>query len=281
MATPGGIARAIDVLRDLNLAEQLEALGVADGGDLELEQPTGRRGRSGLLNEGALSRLADATNEAVRAARSSGHAPLLVGGDCPVILGALAALAAEGRKPGLVMVDGHEDAWPPARSETGEGSDSELAVALGRVVGLPPPLDGWVPLIDPQGVALLGPRDAEELATGDVGSVADEVSVFLDAGEVQRRGGRASMGEALDSLDVEHLWLHVDLDVLCTEDFAAVDYRQLAGLAWSTLDELIGHALADSRCAGMSVVIYNPDLDTERRDGRKLIDFVLRSIGEC
>jgi len=48
--------------------------------------------------------------DAVAAARRSGRFPLLVGGDCPVILGALAALQADGGQPGLLFVDGHEDA---------------------------------------------------------------------------------------------------------------------------------------------------------------------------
>lgn len=32
---------------------------------------------------------------------------------------------------GLIFVDGHEDAWDPHRSGTGEAADSEIALALG------------------------------------------------------------------------------------------------------------------------------------------------------
>jgi hypothetical protein len=49
-----------------------------------------------------------------------GRFPLLIGGDCPVILGALAALQDGAGGPGLLFVDGHEDAWPPRASPAGE-----------------------------------------------------------------------------------------------------------------------------------------------------------------
>ena len=65
------------------------------------------------------------------------------------------------------MLDGHEDAWLPSQSPTGEASDSELAIALGLVTGgLPAPLDRLVPLLDGSDVALIGPRDRAEIDAG-------------------------------------------------------------------------------------------------------------------
>jgi arginase len=136
-ATPGGIATGIGVLREAGLVETLSGRGdVRDGGDLELLEGNGLRATSGLLNERALGRLVAATRDAVAQALDRHRLPLLVGGDCPVLLGALAAARDDARAPGLLLVDGHEDAWPPERSETGEASDSEVAIALGRVDGL-------------------------------------------------------------------------------------------------------------------------------------------------
>jgi arginase len=278
-ARPGGIATAIDALRAAGLAERLRDLGVADEGDLELERPSGERGPSGLLNERALGRLVEATREAVSGAHDRERRPLLVGGDCPVLLGALAAIAAEDRRPRLVMVDGHEDAWPPALSKTGEGSDSELGIAIGTVRDrLPPPLDDLVPLLDPLHVALLGPRDAAEIAEGGATSVRTDVACFLDDGEVGAIGGAQSMAAALDAIGYAAFWLHVDLDVLSSEDFAAVDYPQPGGLTWGELDELVKVAMTSDRCRGVSVVIYNPERDPDRTAAAKVVAFVTRSI---
>ena len=279
MARPGGIATAIDVLRSAGLAERLAERGVQDAGDLTLEAPSGERGPSGLLNEQALSRLVVTTRDMVRAVHARARVPLLVGGDCPVLLGALAAIAGGEHANGLIMIDGHEDAWPPALSETGEASDSELGIALGTIsVALPSPLDEWVPLVDPAHVALLGPRDARAIAQGGATSVRSEVACFLDDEEVASVGGDQSMTAALDAISGVAFWLHVDLDVLATADFPAVDYPQPGGLHWDDLDRLVAAAVAGTRCRGASIAIYNPDRDPDRSAAQRIVEFVSHFI---
>jgi arginase len=278
MKEPGGIADALAALRESGLADELRQLGVDDAGDLQLEEPAGERGPSGVLNEQALVRLVEATRGRVAQAHRAGRRPLLVGGDCPVLLGPVAALREVGSAPGLVMLDGHEDAWPPPISPTGEGSDSEVAIALGRVADLPAPLERLLPLLDPSAIAFLGPRDREELAADGVESLRDEVSFFADDVDVSTAlGGEDDPAEvAIGAIATDAFWLQVDLDVLSTSAFSAVDYRQPGGLAWDELDRLAATAVADPRCRGLSVVIYNPDLDPQRTDARKVVDFVSR-----
>jgi arginase len=274
---PGGIATAIGVLREAGLVESLSSRGdVRDAGDLELLEGSGVRGPSGLLNEQALGRLVSATREAAAQALHRGRLPLLVGGDCPVLLGALAAGRDAHRNPGLLLVDGHEDAWPPPRSDTGEGSDSEVAIALGRVAGLPPPLDKMVPLLTAQAVAMLGPRDRGELDEDGVESLAGAVALFHDDVAVRARGVRASADEAIARLAraSDSFWLHIDLDVLRTDDFPAADYLQPGGLTWKELLAIAVPALTNPRCLGCSVVIYNPDLDPERTSAARIVRFV-------
>jgi arginase len=273
---PGGIANAIKVLRDVGLAKRLGDHGVADAGDLELLPPSGERGPSGVLNEPAFERLVDAAHLQVHQVYERGRRPLLVGGDCPVLLGALAALGGE---RGLVMLDGHEDVWPPPLSDTGEGSDSELGIALGLFPeNMPPPLDRWGPLLGTTNVALLGPRDSEAMAVAGVRSVSEEVAFFRDDRALRHVDPGAVMADALDAIVADTLWLHIDLDVLATDAFSAVDYPQPAGLGWRELEQLAAAATVDSRCQGVSVVIYNPDLDPNRDDANRLVDFLVRLV---
>jgi arginase len=280
MRRPGGIANAIQVLRAVGLAERLEGLGVKDAGDLELEAPSGERGSSGLLNEAALGRLVEATRERVGAARRRGRRALLVGGDCPVMLGALAALAADEQEAvGLVMLDGHEDAWPPSLSDTGEASDSELAIALGLVSeSLPAPLDDVVPIVRPASVAFLGPRDAAELADAGIRSIRDDVAFFATDEALERARAEECSARAIASIEAETFWLHIDLDVLNSREFPAVDYPQPGGLSWKQLDSLAVTAARERGCLGASVVIYNPDLDPDRSAANMVVDFACRLI---
>src|SRR5262245_22007110 len=279
MRRAGGIADAIGVLRANGLAERLAVLGVTDAGDLALDAPKGERGPSGLLNETALGRLVEATRERVHTARRRARRALLVGGDCAVVLGALAALANE-REVGLVMLDGHEDAWPPSLSPTGEASDSELAIALGVVSErLPAPLDRFVPLLHRGNLALLGPRDGAEITAEGGRSIRDEVSFFTGGEAIGRTPAHELMAAALDAIASTTFWLHVDLDVLSTQAFAAVDYPQPGGLDWEQLHRLTVTAARDDGCLGASIVIYNPDLDPDRSGARLVVKFVCRLVG--
>jgi len=164
--TVDGVARAPAALRQRGLATALARHpGFTDAGDLALPVPVPVRGPSGLLAEDALVAIIGQVAQAVAAARRRGRFPLLLGGDCPVILGALAALQAEADRPGLLFVDGHEDAWPPRVSPTGEAADCELGLALRLFdAGLSPQLRAVLPRLDPADVAAVGPRDMGELA---------------------------------------------------------------------------------------------------------------------
>ncbi|HEX7278364.1 MAG TPA: arginase family protein [Solirubrobacterales bacterium] len=277
---PGGIAEAIEALRGRGLAERLANAGVEDAGDLVLGEPSGERGAGGLLNEAALTELFEASKARVGEARRRGSRPLLVGGDCPVLLGPLGALRAAGKRPGLVMIDGHEDAWPPARSDTGEGSDSEIAITLGRVPALPAPLAEAVPLLAPGAIAQLGPRDLAELGEAGVPSLRGELACFASGEEVASAEESAEVlaRRAIETIAADCFWLHVDLDVLATAEFGAVDYPQPGGLDWRALDRLSLTAARDPRCRGASVVIYNPALDPDRGDADRLIDYLARLV---
>jgi arginase len=278
MARPGGIATAIRVLRGTGLASAVLASGGGqDAGDLKLLTGTGDRGPSGLLNERALGCLVEATRTAVASSLDRGRLPLLVGGDCPVLLGALAAGADVRGTSGLLFVDGHEDAWPPHLSPTGEASDAEIGVALGRIADpLPEPLDRLSPLLSPDALAMLGPRDRREIEEGGAESLAAAVALFRDDQAVRAEGAAASARKAIAILGRSSpvFCLHLDLDVLRTEEFPAADYLQPGGLTWRELFEIAANALAAPRCFGCSVVIYNPDLDPERTSATRIVRFV-------
>ena len=277
MAARGGIARAIEVLRSEGLADRLGTAGdVRDAGDLSLIEGDGVRGPSGFLNETALARLVVATREAVASSHDRGRLPVLVGGDCPVMLGALAAVRDRHGACGLILVDGHEDAWPPSLSPTGEASDSEVGVALGLVGGaLPEPLGSLAPLLGPDAVAMLGPRDRAELEAAGVASLDGTVAGFRDDESVRALGPSAAAQQAVAAVApaAPAFWLHIDLDVLRADELAAVDYPQPGGLTWPELGDIGSAALAAPGCAGASIVIYNPDRDPDRAGAKRIVGF--------
>jgi arginase len=212
--------------------------------------------------------------QAVGAARRAGSFPLLVGGDCPLILGALATLHAGADRPGLLFVDGHEDAWPPRASPTGEAADCELGLALGLFdTSLGPRLRAVLPRLDPADVAAVGPRDSAELAAAGVASLDGRLGALIRPAELTADRYAA----ALAGLP-KPWWLHTDLDVLATAELAAVDYPQPGGLTWAQLADLTATALATDGCAGWSVCIYNPDLDPRREGADAIVSYITHAI---
>jgi arginase len=270
--TADGVARAPGVLRQRGLPAALAGRpGFTDAGDLALAAPQPRRGPSGLLAEDALITMIGRVREAVRAARGGGRFPLLIGGDCPLILGALAALQAEADEPGLLFVDGHEDAWPPHASPTGEAADCELGLALRLFdADLDPRLRAVLPRIRAGNVIAVGPRDADELAAAGVRSLAGQLRALIRPAEVAADGCAATLPAPW--------WLHTDLDVLATTELAAVDYPQPGGLTWQQLSHITAAALATEGCAGWSVCIYNPDLDPDRNGARNIISYLTQAV---
>lgn len=273
--TTDGVARAPGVLRERGLSAVLaNRRGSADIGDVLLPSPQPRRGPSGLLAEDSLIAMIERVSDAVRAARSGGRFPLLIGGDCPVLLGALAALQAGPGQPGLLFVDGHEDAWPPRASPTGEAADCELGLAL-RLFDddLDPRLRGILPRVRPDHVIAVGPRDADELAAARIPTLAGQLLALIRPAELAATDLAAAV-----ALLPAPWWLHVDLDVLASAELAAVDYPQPGGLTWQRLSQITATALAATGCAGWSVCIYNPDLDPDRSDADTIISYLNQAI---
>jgi hypothetical protein len=102
-------------------------------------------------------RLADA----VAASLDAGERPLVLGGDCTILLGILLALARRGRY-GLLFLDGHADFYQPAANVNGQAASSELAFATGRGPAALTRFDGHCPLVGDEQVVALGMRDGAE-----------------------------------------------------------------------------------------------------------------------
>jgi arginase len=280
-----GVARAPQALRRAGLIAAASARpgtgpsarhDVRDAGDVAFGEPLPVRGEAGLLAEQALASMVAAVRRGVETILADGAFPLLVGGDCPVLLGALAACRDVHGSAGLLFVDGHEDAWPPAASPTGEAADCELGLALGLTdTGL---LPEPAPLLRPEATALLGPRDAAELMEHGVRSLRGTLWFASDRELTGRIADSVAGAAASVERSAARWWLHVDLDVLATDQLAAVDYPQPGGLTWAELTDLTALALGRPACAGWSLAIYNPDLDEDRHQAARIVRYVEESL---
>jgi len=252
----------------------LERLGARSAGAVETLpfDPTRDPG-TGLLNPLALVAYAERLADALRVPLRDGEFPIVLGGDCSIVLGSLLALRRTLR-PGLLFLDGQADFYQPEAEPKGEAASMDLALATGRGPSLVTNIEGRRPLVRDEDVVVLGFRDADDAAAhGSQPLPASMKSIDLE--QLRRQGARAAAAEALEHLcrsdGPERFWIHLDADVLDDAIMPAVDYRMPDGLSWQELSDILRLAVASPRAAGLEVCIYNPKLDASRSIARALV----------
>jgi arginase len=269
-----GEERAPGALRDAGL---VEALGARDLGDVaEPLRPPERDVRSGIIAFEALVEGSLAVETAVAGAIEGGERPLLLGGDCSLLIGAVAGARRAGLRPGLVFVDGHADYWDGETSPTGEAADMELAIIHGSG---PSVLASMAPrpLADPARTAILGhrPHELDEDVAAERARVPDEV-LQLDTLSIREAGPEMAAALALERAG-DDPWLHIDLDVLDAEALPAVSYPLAEGLEWEELEALLGPLVTAGVC-GVSVADLNCDKDPDGAYAKRVADLLGRAL---
>ncbi|WP_283608169.1 arginase family protein [Mycolicibacterium poriferae] len=263
----------------LREAGLIESLGVEDRGNVQVaiadprrDPATGVVGLADLLNQSHVVR--DHTQKLL----TDGLRPLLIGGDCTLLIGVAAALARTHPAAGLLFLDGHLDCYDGATSTTGEGADMELAVLLG--VGAQPLLDFGeaIPAFPHERVIVLGPFDQADAAADGAPDpcefAPDTTIVTIDELSADPIGHTRAALRALDER-AEGFWLHLDLDVLSSDVLAAVDYPDPRGLDYPQLTDILTTAFASPQLLGASVVILNPtQAPPEDQSARRVVDML-------
>lgn len=284
--TENGVALAPRALREAGLLSRIANSGtVHDLGDIPiLSATTARDSKTGIIAPQTFYNMVLGTAEHVKNALNIGWFPLVVGGDCGLLLGCLIAARSVYGQPGLLFVDGHEDAYPPHASDTGETADMEMGFALGRhLENLPPDFAAHFPVIGESDVAILGARDRDILEKEGVPSLEaiTQISITRDT-DIRLSIVEEAVNRQLDFIHAadRKWWLHVDLDVLSTDALPSVDYQQPGGLDWDTLTALTRQAFATRdglpapNLVGWDITIYNPDLDPTQRDAARIVEYI-------
>ena len=280
-----GTWQAPRVLMDAGLGEALTAHEV-----LRLPRPVyelDAQPRTRIRNGRTIRAFSFALAEMVQNVLEAGRFPVVIGGDCSVLLGSLyGARLAGGR--GLVHVDGHSDFTQEKSYATpqtlGAAAGMDLALASGR--GEPlltewPDLEG--PLAQDADIVQIGERGAHEPwfkeFYGDI--LATEIT-RLNAQDVLAGGIEASAERAIARLatrGLDRAWLHVDLDVLDAKVMPAVDSPGSPGFNYGQLADLIGRLVESGRIVGADFAIYDPERDPGHAHARDLVACIAGGIG--
>ena len=283
---PSGLglrAAGVERLGDALLAHGLaQALGARTAATVAPPPASGVRDPvSGVLNGPEVAAYAVTLADAIEAVLQIGDVPLVLGGDCSVMLGGALALRRRGGA-GLLFLDGHADFYQPSAEPSGEAASMDLALATGHGPPTIGDVEGRAPLVRAEDVVVVGFRDAEEQAR-DGSQPLPAALLALDLAAVRAAGAAAAAERALAQLTrpgaPDRFWVHVDADVLEDAIMPAVDYRQPGGLSPDELATILAAAMATGRVAGVEVTIYNPALDPDGTAGAALADALARGLG--
>ena len=234
-----------------------------------------------LLNPDSIKtfsvQLADRVSSLIRRRRY----PIVLGGDCSIVIGNLLALRRLGRY-GLFFIDGHADFYQPEASLTGEAADMDLAIVSGRGPDVLTNIDGLKPLVRDQDIILFGYRDREQAASFGSQDVRNTDIYSFDLTYVKEVGITTAASEAVKKLlqqdELLGFWIHIDADVLDDSIMPAVDYRLNGGLSFCELSELLKIIVASGRTVGMDITIFNPNFDSDGSIAHRFVSSVLEGL---
>ncbi len=196
----------------------------------------------------------------VGAVLGDGHFPLVLGGDCSILIGSMLALRSLGRF-GLVFIDGHLDFRHPGNSEVvGAAAGAELALVSGRGPERLTNLGGSKPLVRDEDIFVLGERE-DDPETRDARDTGIEIWDLSAVREIGLGEAATRAVETLGANGVDGFWMHLDADVLDDEVMPAVDSRRPGGLSYAELIQVLRVLLRADLAVGMQVTIFDPELD--------------------
>jgi arginase len=225
-------------------------------------------------NEDRIIAYSRSLGERVAAAVHHGRFPVVLGGDCSIVLGCLLGARRAARGPvGLAYLDAHADFATPQESRTGSVASMCLGLASGRGDTPLARLAGRAALVDGRHVALVGRRDQADAWYGHAALAA---SPILDLPESDLRSQApgdlaAAILARVASPEVEGFWIHLDVDVLNPAVMPAVDSPEPGGPLASELVPLLTPLVRHPRALGLDVAIYDPALDPDRSCARQLV----------
>ena len=278
-AVPGGCCVAPTILRQLGLRDAIGAK--ADLNDMPVRILDATRDPStGIMGYPSVKHLTREARSQIGKIVRSGDIPVVQGGCCSVLVGAVAGAKDVRDDIAVVYVDGHMDLYTGETSPEGLFADMPSAILLGY--GPPDLTDamGTQALLEPEDLVLLAYRD-EALALADGSLMPSDFGGRLkhyNVHDLRAKGIGQVAAETLGDLQKrrKQFWLHIDWDVMDENVLPSADYLMPHGLTWDEIEVLVRPFVHAKELIGVSMSDYNPDNDPALVDGRKVVETVRR-----
>jgi arginase len=275
--TPGH-ERAPSALRAAGIVGRLQAAGfeVTDMGDCktQISQPDEEHPRA--RNIPPLVAELNELRPHVEIAVKSGALPLILGGDCSIVLATVAGARRYYRHVGLIYVDRDADMNVPATTPSGNVDGMVVSHLVGR--GAPELVRFWgePPLVREPDIVLFGVDrlDAPERIALD----RSPIRRYL-GDDIRRTGVTAAAESAVARMQggQHEFVLHLDVDAINSNEFRATNYAGPDGGGMSLADVQKAMAIFATRpnMIALEVATYNPALDPDGSAAKVLVELLV------
>jgi arginase len=286
-ASRRGVDMGPSAVRVAGLEARLEALGheVNDGGNIRVEiAETQAAGRENAHYLKQIAGTCTRTAEAVMKALEEGMTPLVLGGDHSLAAGSASGVAEfyrrKGEKIGILWLDAHADFNTPESSPSGNVHGMPLAALLGMGPEALTKIFGYAPKIAAENTALIGVREIDAVERENIRRAG--VTAVYTMREIDERGMRAVMEEALRRIECGTAGYHVSLDMdwIDPEDAPGVGTPVRGGATYREA-HLAMEILADhGRMRSFELVEVNPILDEHNRTAELAVELACSAFGK-
>jgi arginase len=276
-----GQENAPAALRAAGLLDALRAAGldVHDAGDLAVRRHRPTPPVDGVRDLPRVLEMVAEVADRVAEIRATGRRLLVLGGDCTVTLGVVAGLARHG-DVALAYVDGDADLNTPATSTSGVLDTMGVTHLLG---GGHPALAGVGPrrpLLPADHLELFG-FDPGELDTVQWTRLVEHRLSATPAPTVRADpAGRAAAARARLEVHRAPVLVHLDVDVLTTDDVPLANFPHSAGLSLAEVSAALDVLCAGESAAGLVLTEVNPDHDPDGVLLPRLVEVLVDALGQ-
>lgn len=177
----------------------LERLGARHAGRVAPQARSGVRDcATDTLNGPEIARYTQSLADAIAPLLDSKEFPVVLGGDCTIVLGSALALRRRGRY-GLLFIDGQADFFQPEAEPYGEAASMDLAFVTGYGPSLLTTFEGRSPLLHASDAVAFGFRDADDQAEYGSQPLPATLRSF-DLPTIRKIGIAAAAHEAVEHL---------------------------------------------------------------------------------
>ena len=279
-----GASMGPEALRVAGLAEVLRShqLNVLDSGNLAGPANPWLPPVQGYRHLDEVAQWNQRLHEAVSAALTRGHLPMVLGGDHCLGIGSISAVARHCRETGkqlrVLWLDAHADFNTAELTPSGNVHGMPVAVLCGHGPDVLTGIGGTTPAIAPSVVRQIGIRSVD---AGEKRFVHQHGLEVFDMRYIDEMGMRHTMEQALAGMDDNtHLHVSFDVDFLDPEIAPGVGTTVPGGPTYREA-QLCMEMIADTgRMASMDVMELNPALDMRNRTALVAVDLIESLFGK-